>query len=395
MGIDLLKSKSIFMKKSLFTLLLVLASIFSNAQLRFYTNGGKTEVKQGSCGMADLSVKVPLPAGTSKYDRVRFFIFLTPNAKSTSQAVYHCVWKKQDLAGKSEVMVDLKTADGSNDFYYGGYGIHWGSSLGSASALDIDKPCSDENRADQIWNLSFELEGSMYTGDAYIDGMTDGLKRPTYQATSLKSWDNAFPFDYGYTDPNIYTTNKTFSIKKKYDVPVDISAYEDEMSLSVASQILCTFKSYTNTNTEEVKQDIIKAIKNKTLLKSEETKFSWNLEICYPCFAKKIKASDDTNADATMKSICTNQSSWKPAKVGGKDGFVLDIPKTLHMNRWSPDYSNIRTNSEVTWAKFMAFVVESNGMVYTGIIEYREGANAESPIVEKLFNDIYQSFKIY
>jgi len=383
------------MKKTILTLSLFLTVLTNYSQLKFYTNGGKTEVKQGKCGMSDLSVKVPLPAGITKYTKVRFFVFLTPNRSSASQAIYHCVWEKEELAGKTEIVVPLKKTDGSNDFYYGGYGIHWGTSLGSQSSLNIDNPCTDESRAEQIWNLSFELEGLTFLNNSYIDGLTDGVKHPTYQATSIKKWDNAIPFDYGFADPSIYTADKSFSVKKTYDFPVRIDPYEKEMTLSFnGSDILGQIKSVSGVSAEEVKQDFIKALKNNTLLKKEETKLEWNIELCYPCYAKKIKGSSD--ADSKMKEICNTPADWKPVKISGRDGFVLDIPRTLHFNRWNKEY--LSASSEPKWSNLLVFVVEHNGKIFTGTLEYRSGddyAGESLPAVEKFFKDVLNSFKAY
>ncbi len=385
------------MKRTIVFFLFILIETSSYAQLKFYTNNGKTEVKQGKCGMADLSVKIALPQGITKFTKVRFFVFLTPNRSSGSQAIYHCVWEKSELVGKTEMVVSLKTIDGTNEFYYGGYGIHWGASLGSKSSLNIDNPCTDENRAEQIWNLSFELEGLTFLNNSYIDGLTDGVKHPTYQASSLKKWDNAFPFDYGFTDQNIYTLDKSFSVKKTYDFPIRIDTYEKEMVLSFnGSDIIGQIKNVSNLTLEEVKQDFLKALKNNTLMKSEARKLDWTIELCYPCYAKKIKGNSET--DLKMKEICNAPNDWKAMKVAGLDGFVLDIPRTLHINRWNKDYSSCSSSEDVKWSNLLFFVVENKGKIYACTLEYRSGdvySGESLPLVEKFFKEVLNSFKTY
>jgi len=133
-----------------------------NAQeLKFYTSVGKTEVKQASCKTKDLSVKVPIPANSSTYNKIRFFV--APNRQAKSSAVYHVTWQKEDLAGVKEMTLVLKSEDKVNEFHYGGYGMPNGVSNGNSSALDIDFPCFLDTRTEQFYKLSFELEGLKFS----------------------------------------------------------------------------------------------------------------------------------------------------------------------------------------------------------------------------------------
>ena len=382
------------------TLILLLSLITSTgfAQLKFFTNDGKTEVKQGKCGLTDLMVKVPIPETAANYDKLRFFVFLTPNRESNSQAIYECHLEKDMFKGKKEVQIILKSTDGTNEFYYGRYGMNWGNTFGSTSSLNIDKPCSNPERVEQIYNISFELEGMKFLKNDYL---TDGNlgKQPIYQLSILKKWPNAFPMDYGVVDFNSMSSDKSFSISKTYDVPVEISHDDDETVISVNSAIIGSLKSIpaSQNSIEEVKTDIILALKKGTLYNYEDPKLRWNIDLCYPCYAKKIKKGGNADLNTQLKEICASPAEWKPAKISGLDGYILDIPKTIDAQNWSAEDSKPRVSEgdEIPWRKFMAFAVESKGKVFVGVIEYRKGNQAGEEIIAKFFNDIVASFKIY
>jgi hypothetical protein len=386
------------MKTITLALLLSLITATGFAQLKFFTNNGKTEIKQGKCGLSDLMVKVPIPETAANYDKLRFFVFLTPNRETNSQAIYECHLEKDMFKGKKEVQIVLKSSDGTNDFYYGRYSFDWGNTFGSPNSLDIDKPCSNPERVDQIYNISFELQGQKFQKKQDV-GQSNIDIQPIYQSVILKKWPNAFPMDYGVVDFNSMSTDKSFSISKTYDVSAEIQHYDEETVISVGSAILGTFKSIpaSQHSIEDVKADIILTLKKRTLYKYEDPKLSWNIDLCYPCYAKKVKKGDHADLNTQLKEICTAPADWKPAKLSGLDGFILDIPKTLDFQNWSAEDSKPRVSEgdDIPWRKFMAFAVESKGKVFVGVIEYRKGNQAGEEIIAKFFNDVVASFKVY
>ena len=378
------------MKKAILILSLFLVAFEQQAQLKFYSGGGKTEVKQGKCGMTDLKVRIPVPANAASFDKLKFHVFLTPNSKTMldpySSPVFIAFIEKEDYAGKATIDLVLKGEDGSSQF------AHRNSAV---SIMDIDAPCSDEKRIEQNFKLSFELEGLKFLKNIIN---ANGEQEPQYTAVSIKKFPDAFPFDYGFSDPNVYTLDKSFSVKKSYDFPVRVDPYEKEMTLSFSgSDILGQLKSVSGLSIEEVKEDALKALRNNTLPKTEETKVSWNMEMCYPCLAKKIKSSDDADADAKLKTACATTATWTATKISGLDGFVLDVPRTLHYYRWSKEASKI-SSSELKWGTLLIFAVEKKGKVYIGTFEFRSGDayDGESiKLVEKFFKEAMASFKVY
>lgn len=386
------------MKKVFLCLLLVLAIGTSFAQLKFYTNGGKTEIKQAKCGIRDLQVKVPIPETVNNYDKLRFYLFLTPKRESGSQLIYECHFEKEVFNGKKELMITLKSEDGSNDFYSGRYGMNWGYAMGDPSALNIDKPCNNPERIDQIYLISFELEGMKFQKMDYLSEGNSG-KQPIYQTVLLKKWPNAFPIDYGIVDINSMSSDKSFSIRKTYDIPVEIRHDNDETVISVSSAILGSIRSFpaTQHSIEELKADLILGIKKTTLYNYEDPKLRWNIELCYPCYAKKVKKGSHAELNDKLKEICASPADWKPAIVGGMDGFILDIPQTLDSQNWSAEDSKPRVaeGDEIPWRRLMAFVVESKGKIVIGVVEYRRGNESGSPMVANFFNDLVSSIKVY
>ncbi len=380
-------------------------------QLKFYTNQGKQEVKQAGCQTKDLMVKVPIPANASGYDKVRFFVFRTSNAASESQAVYQCVWDKEDLKGKTEMMVVLKSEDNVNEFHYGGYGINWGNPTGSGSALKMDEPCADESRTDQIWKISFELEGMKLNRVDYIPGITTGVKYPIYNLNTLKKWPDALPYDYGKVDMSFYSSDRSFSVKKVYsvtyngktlDMPAEISVQDAELYARLGSGMM-TITSFPTSkmSVEDVKQDLIKRIKKSTLASvkaNEEPKESWPLNFCYPCYSKKLKKAGIDEYDNAMAEECTNKADWKPAKISGNDGFVFLTNRGLlsELFAWSFDEQKAVADNDgvIRWQSVHLFVVEHKGKVFVGI-----GTNTSdkksSEYLPKFYNDVMESLKLY
>lgn len=385
------------MKKLSFICLMVLLLKLNSQELKFYTSENKTEVKQASFKTKDLTVKVPLPANISNYDKIVFLAIISPYREFRTQVAYHITWEKEALIGKKEVEIVLKSEDGINEFHKG-FVLPDGVSYGDASALKIDWPATDLERTDQIWKLSFELQGLKFERIAVN---TLGVRAPVYNSNSLKKWNNYLPYDYGAADQAYYSQDKTFSVSKKYDADTEISAGEDKgqqwLNLS-AGPVLFQIKTFDKTTVEEIKQDIVKSLKNNSLATGSNTKFDYNIELCYPCYAKKIRSCTEDKATINIvKESCSSITDWKPSKVGGLDGFVLDIPNAITKYEWRTDGTMVCVDSTdpFPWKKLFIFVVENKGKVYTGVLEHRNGTKPASELAIKLFNDFFSSFKIY
>lgn len=388
------------MKKAFIILLCILVVHTSLAQeLKFFTSQGSKEVKQANCSMNDLTVKVPIPAIAATYDKVRFFVFVTPNRAAKSQAIYHVTWNKDDIAGKKEVELVLKSEDGVNEFYYGGYGMINGVSYGSGSALKMDWPCNDEKRTEQIWKISFELEGLKY---ARHDFNETGVKEPVYNLNTLKKWHDALSYDYGKVDFNFYSEDKTFSIKKVYDYETTFYPMGNEVRIAMGNGIMVINHFPTSKmNIDEVKSDIIKSIKRSTLgsvKSSEEPKESWPMEFCYPCFSKKLKKGGNEEYDKAMEAECANVADWRPEKIGGQDGFVFTTNFGLKSAGYAWNYDSqkpvIPDDGKIKWQSVLVFVVQFKEKVFVGIGYYTE--TGKSPeYLPKFYKDIVQSFKVY
>lgn len=395
------KSSSLKIAKKQLTLILLVFCLSGFTQdLKFFTNNGKTEVKQGNCNIKDLIVKVPIPPNAASYDRVRFWVFVSPNRNTNTYAAYHCNWEKGALAGKKEITIVLKNETGENEFYQGEYAKDYGRApLGSPSALNINKPCNDVERVDQIYNLSFELEGMKYLRDDNV-GVGHYQKEPIYQLSILKKWHNIFPYDYGKVDPAYFSEDKLFSVKKTYDNPTELSTSGNEIKVSMANGLMkIEHIPSTTMSLEEMKLDIIKAIKKATLasIKSSEEPKSWSLEFCYPCYSKKLKKSTFEEYDNAMAIECAQPADWKPVKIDGKDGFVFSTNRGLKSANYDWNFEaqkpELRDDGKIHWVSLFVFLVEHKGQVFVGL--GTNGYVGSPEFMPKFYNDVMESFKLY
>lgn len=371
-----------------------------NAQeLKFYTSDGKTEVKQASCKTKDLLVKVPIPANSSTYDKIRFFVFVTPNRQAKSSAVYHVTWQKEELAGVKEMTLVLKSEDKVNEFHYGGYGMPNGVSYGNGSALDIDFPCSLDTRTEQFYKLSFELEGLKFSRYGFNE---TGVKEAVYSLNTLKKWHDYFTYDYGKADQNMYTEDRKFSIKKVYDNETELQVSKSEIAAYMGAGLMnIRYLPVSSMSVEDIKKDIINTIKKGTLnsiKSSEEPKESWQMEFCYPCYAKKIKKGGDQQIDDQVAKECASPADWKPIKINGKDGFVFETNFGLKSGARGWDRESSKPlpfeDERFGWQSFLAFVVEHEGNVYVGV-GYNTSEYKSAPYLPKFFKDVMESIKFY
>ncbi len=389
------------MKKTLFLALFAFLFTMANAQLKFFTDGGKTEVKQGKVGMKDLMVRVPIPAGLNTFDKARLYIWLTPNSSVSSLDVYYYTLEKEVFLNKKTVDIILKNPDGSSTFEY--------SSV-AGSFMEIDHPAKDPTRSEQVFQLSFELQGmkfEKYTFD-------NGNKEPYYSFAKLSKYYNIFPFDYGKAESDYFSQSKICSIKKKYDINVDLAApfgETDGIRAILYTQAQGDYNGGTamfdivthpvsEMSLEETKTDImnylIASSSARLTKKLTEAKKNYNMEIFYPCYSKKNGKSGSSEVDKMVDEMCANPVSWQAKKVGNLDGFILDFPFVHSRHcKYGDDY---KTAMGVDHAhkkhKLVVFVGEHKGKIFVG-----KGVNLDgpptTPEITKFFNDVIASFKVY
>lgn len=385
------------MKKVISLSLILCWAASSFAQLKFFTDNGKTEVKQGKCGMKDLMVRVPVPASMTNYEKARFYIYLSPKSSARALGVYYYSMNKADYAGKKTVDIVIKAEDGTSAFEY---------ASAAGSYMEIDFVCTYEKRADQIFNLSFEWQGVTIEQQPY--------EEPKMFFASLQKFYDSFPFDFGKTEPDYYSANRSFSLKKSYEVDADVSrhAFFDE-SLRASFGIVGDGKynpgeavvyvhSYPSSvmSLEETKKDIVtyltKMSSPSMSKKATDSKTDWHLEFFYPCYSSKNGKSGDAELDKKVEQMCTTPAAWQSKKVGNLPASVLEFPVIFDKGYKNDDgyKTSVSTNYEGRTRKLVIWAGELNGKIFVGRA-YIEGGPPTPAEALKFLDDAMNSFKAY